>query len=458
MAAPTKTKVNKDDDSSEIPNKISTTDIADQNLDAFLTWCKESHIKLSEKVRISKNGSCAQYGMIAQADIEEGECLFTIPRDKLLFENTTSISDILAKGSKELQSESGWVPLLISLMYEYNNPQSPWRPYLDLVPDFKELNLPMFWDREEREKLLTGTGVIEAVDRDLKSINTEFNKIVLPFINKHPDSFMPICKEKDFYKKMVAFVMAYSFTEDTVANETITSSPMMVPVADILNSIAKNNAHLEFDKDVLKMVAIKSISKDEEIFNSYGEPDNAHLLQMYGYAEKYPHNHNDTVEIPFKLIFDVARETNSENGGEEILDNKWEYLETMEIVDEDGSIVIGMTGVLSDYECEKVIKILLMRESEFDNFIQEEDQEDSDDEVEENIFTLENIPKLAQEWKTILQRWCYTRLKSYPTSLTQDEKKLAETEKLAPHYKYSFYTAHSQKTLLNNIIQACNKG
>lgn len=56
-------------------------------------------------------------------------------------------SDIFPLGKEELQCEGGWVPLLLALLYEYNNPQSPWRPYLDLIPDFSELDLPMFWSR-----------------------------------------------------------------------------------------------------------------------------------------------------------------------------------------------------------------------------------------------------------------------------------------------------------------------
>ena len=56
-------------------------------------------------------------------------------------------NSIPVPGISSLESKSGWVPLLVSLMFEYNNPASLWRPYLDLVPDFKELDLPMFWSR-----------------------------------------------------------------------------------------------------------------------------------------------------------------------------------------------------------------------------------------------------------------------------------------------------------------------
>lgn len=36
---------------------------------------------------------------------------------------------------------------------------------------------------------LNGTGVVEAVERDLKSIEKEFNTIVHPFVIKHPSVF-----------------------------------------------------------------------------------------------------------------------------------------------------------------------------------------------------------------------------------------------------------------------------
>lgn len=73
---------------------------------------------------------------------------------------------------------------------------------------------------------------------------------------------------------MVAFVMAYSFTEPAPVTDddddsdgddadgcNVNIPPMMVPMADILNHVAKNNAHLDFGKESLKMVAVKPILK-----------------------------------------------------------------------------------------------------------------------------------------------------------------------------------------------------
>ena len=60
---------------------------------------------------------------------------------------------------------------------------------------------------------------------------------------------------------MAAFVMAYSFTEDSSSSKDETAPPVMVPMADILNHITNHNARLEFGDDSLSMVATQEISK-----------------------------------------------------------------------------------------------------------------------------------------------------------------------------------------------------
>ena len=52
---------------------------------------------------------------------------------------------MLVSENESLEAPSGWVPPLVALLYEYTKPDSKWRPYLDLVPDYDLLDLPMFW-------------------------------------------------------------------------------------------------------------------------------------------------------------------------------------------------------------------------------------------------------------------------------------------------------------------------
>ena len=89
----------------------------------------------------------------------------------------------------------------------------------------------------------------------------------------------------DTFKRMVAFVMAYSFTEPASKGKCCEGSaccgdsgedddddedneeseemkpPMMVPMADMLNHITNHNAKLTFGSEALKMVTTRAIKK-----------------------------------------------------------------------------------------------------------------------------------------------------------------------------------------------------
>lgn len=51
--------------------------------------------------------------------------------------------------------------------------------------------------------------------------------------------------------------MAYSFTD----NDDVDAKPAMVPMADILNHVSDNNAHLEFGDEFLSMVTTQQVGK-----------------------------------------------------------------------------------------------------------------------------------------------------------------------------------------------------
>lgn len=51
------------------------------------------------------------------------------------------------------------------------------------------------------------------------------------------------------------------------------------------------------------MVSVRRIARGEEVFNTYGEMANWQLLHMYGFAEPYPSNSNDTADIPMSNVY-----------------------------------------------------------------------------------------------------------------------------------------------------------
>ncbi|KAL5016620.1 hypothetical protein ScPMuIL_006209 [Solemya velum] len=406
------------------------------NIDNFLNWCEHNNFSLISKVRVGTDGSCAQYGMMATEDIAMGECLFKIPRQHLLTPHTSSLDQTLKTELLCLESGSGWVPLLVSLMYEYTKPTSKWRPYFDLVPNFAELDLPMLWDESDRERLLQGTGVKQAVETDVTSLTKEFEELVLPFLRKHRDHFDDRCKDIEFYKQMVAFVMAYSFTEPSGQDyrlsqgdePTVPTYPMMVPMADILNHISKNNAHLKFEKDALEMIAMKAIKKGDEVYNTYGELTNWHLLHMYGFSEPYPENIFDTVSHTLEII---TKQTQTS--------------------------LLVVEGILTEEEFYETLKVLAMDRAKFEEHREKEGWSDAEDEQEEDSMNFDEIPKLPNTWKELLKKSAECCLQKYNTSLEDDRKRLRDDQtSISAREKYSLYTAYGQKMLLQQLIECCS--
>ncbi len=50
------------------------------------------------------------------------------------------------------------------------------------------------------------------------------------------------------------------------------------------------------------MVSVQHIEKGEEVFNTYGQMANWQLLHMYGFAEPFPTNSNDTADIQMSSV------------------------------------------------------------------------------------------------------------------------------------------------------------
>nr|XP_046249593.1 N-lysine methyltransferase setd6 isoform X2 [Scatophagus argus] len=393
-------------------------------LQNFLRWCDRVGLVLSSKVCVSKEGTVAEYGMLAKESIEEGEVLFTIPRSALLHQGTTQVSALLEKEKASLESSSGWVPLLLALLYEYTSSQSHWRPYLSLWTDFKTLDQPMFWPKEERDGLLKGTGIPEAVDKDLANIQREYEEVVLPFIMKHPDLWNPDTHTLELYTKLVAFVMAYSFQEpqeeeddeeeEEEEEEKAPNPPMMVPMADILNHVSNHNANLEFTPDCLKMVCVRSIQKGEEVFNTYGQMANWQLLHMYGFTEAYQSNSNDTADIPIINLYKVATQGIQSDLDRQLMEEQWEMI--CQVMQDKTAFVFGKQGCLTDTELHTMLKVLGMSEEEFSEFKENEGWEEEDEEEDEKIslaFSNEGLPGLKYSWKWLIHNTACMTLRSY---------------------------------------------
>lgn len=449
--------------SPELKRRKVAEDVEDAQLQHFLQWCQKVSIQLNPKVYISTQGTACQYGMLTRQDLPAGEVIFSVPRSALLSQHTTKIRDLLEKEQDNLQSRSGWVSLLLSLMYEATDECSPWAPYFGLWPQLTPPDLPMFWSVEKRLQLLKGTGVPEAVKKDLENMEQEYTTTVLPFIRRHPNMFCPQKHSLDLYKRLVAFVMAYSFQEPLSDEEEDcgkdTLPPMMVPVADLLNHIAHHNAHLEFTPECLRMVTTRPVKAGDELFNTYGEMGNWQLLHMYGFSEPYPNNINETVDIPMQALQEAALQGVKSENERARVQERWALLRHMDVVTEEGIFVFGCEGVLTEDELRMCLKLLCMSPEEFAEYKENDGWED-DDEEEETLSNHE-ISQLPPSWRRLLHVTTELALTRYDSDLRSDQALLDDQTlyaTLSSREQYSLHVRYGQKQILHKLLELTNSG
>ncbi|KAM6064730.1 N-lysine methyltransferase SETD6 isoform 1-T1 [Theristicus caerulescens] len=427
-------------------------------LPGFVAWCGRAGVELSPKVRLSRAGAVAGYGMLAAQELEAGEVLVTVPRRALLSQHTSSIHTLLEEAQESLQSQSGWVPLLLALLHEYTASNSQWKPYFSLWQDFKSLDHPMFWPEEERTRLLQGTGIPDAVEKDLANIHLEYSSIVLPFMESHPNIFDPKLHTLELYKQLVAFVMAYSFQEplEEEDDEKGPNPPMMVPVADILNHVANHNANLEYSPQCLRMVTTQPISKGQEIFNTYGQMANWQLLHMYGFAEPYPGNTNDTADIQMVTVRKAALQRAKSEAQQQLVLEQWDFLCQLEMVGEEGAFVLGWDEVLTEEELSTTLKVLCMSEEEFKEYKEQDGWEDDSEEEENSTLSNETLSRLKTPCKQLLYDSVLLTLESYGSDLKAEQDLLNNREayeKLSRREQQALHVRYGQKRILHQLLE-----
>ncbi|GAA5801774.1 hypothetical protein HPULCUR_007227 [Helicostylum pulchrum] len=384
----------------------------------FCQWLESNGATLNKDIAIKDYRSeGAGRGVVATNDIKEGDLLFSLPRNILLSQLTTSLKDLDGIG-KEYLELPGWSPLILSLMYESQKQDSFWKPYFDVLP--RNFSTPMFWDQQDLKEL-DGTDIVSKIGKE--DAEATYERDIKPIVEKYSDIFDKNVHNLDLYHLCGSLIMSYSFNdelqkaekeqkeeeaEDSEEEEEEEEEEQglisMVPMADLLNhKTGYNNARLFHEQDSLQMKAIKNIAKGEQIYNTYGDLCNADLLRKYGFVDDI--NEFDIVELDGPLVVECS----CPEADEELVEKKIDFLMEEGVLDE--CFVID-----TEYEIPQeliiAVHVLLATSDEFEKM--EEKQKLPK-------------PKLTQEVKNVIENILKKRLEQrYETSLEEDEAELAK--------------------------------
>ncbi|XP_040109804.1 N-lysine methyltransferase SETD6 isoform X2 [Oryx dammah] len=204
----------------------------------------------------------------------------------------------------------------------------------------------------------------------------------------------------------------------------------------------------------LRMVAIQPIPKGHEIFNTYGQMANWQLIHMYGFAEPYPDNTNDTADIQMVTVREAALQGTKVEAERLLLYERWDFLCKLEMVGEEGAFVIGREEVLTEEELAATLKVLCMSAEEFREFKDQNGWED--DKSKEDSLTITDIPKLKASWRQLLRDSVLLTLQTYATDLKTEQDLLSNKEVYAAlswREQQALQVRYGQKMILHRLLE-----
>lgn len=246
---------------------------------------------LSEKGGISSSSSTLvrpefvpeRLGLVAQTNISRGQVVLELPKNLWISMDTVSGSEI----GKLCQGLRPWVAISLFILREKSRSDSPWSPYLRILPEV--LDSPMFWSEEELAEL-KGTQLLNSTLGYKDYVQNEFLKVQEEIIDPNRHLFDFDIAQKDF---LWAFGILRSRTFPPFTGNNLA----MVPFADFVNhgfSINVEDPSWErkvtglFDRqEALIMRASTAFRTGEQVLMQYGKnKSNAQLALDYGFVER----------------------------------------------------------------------------------------------------------------------------------------------------------------------------
>lgn len=242
-------------------------------------------------------------------EIKEDEVYLKIPYNRLVIGrqfifHDRQVNQTFAEITR-LYGDNIKYQIILYLLYQkfVQRDKSYWKPYLDMLPE--KFSVPLYWNKDDLE-YLRGSTIFEDVQRDLFSLQQEYNGIKHNIFQKFPLSFPPNEIQLEDWKYMSSvYNSRLFFIEGKNPREHL------VPLAEMVNceenmhgpSARKNHEFVEMDET--QQYAILKADRDfkhmEQIFESYGKKSNNELLRYEGFiVEDESKLANDCVFIQFQ--------------------------------------------------------------------------------------------------------------------------------------------------------------
>lgn len=268
-----------------------------------------SGVSIAVETREQVENEVSGRGLVARRKIDEFEDLAKVPLEACIYPESVrkEWGDLLPK-----ELYSGMTPLALYLMNEkFNNPDSFWKPYLDILPEKDEIDAAVFWDPKELESLLDGSPIVNQSIAFRKSLTNEFLALKELVFDKDPERWPSSAFNLETWEWAYANIVSRSVK---VKFQDMDEFLAMVPFVDLINHNPLTETNIKGVKEgyevpllreqdrYVRVKADKFYEEFEQIYVSYGDKSNAQLLMFYGFSLE--RNARDFMEINVEGMLD----------------------------------------------------------------------------------------------------------------------------------------------------------
>ncbi|KAF9364524.1 hypothetical protein BGX34_001295, partial [Mortierella sp. NVP85] len=182
-----------------------------KDLTALLAWAEENEIVWDKSAVEIKEGKYG-LGLYAKKHLEAGYEVVKIPKAIVLSVETTAIANLLS--DEEIE---GYAGLILGCMYEVSRGAgSPWSTYLSFLAK-RPAQMATSLAKDTRE-MLKYCEAYNDIESDIKDLQEDYESIIVPFMEKHPDVFPKASKDEffsfDAFKAMAGHVSSRAMDVD----------------------------------------------------------------------------------------------------------------------------------------------------------------------------------------------------------------------------------------------------
>eukprot|EP00826_Nyctotherus_ovalis_P018840 TRINITY_DN15715_c0_g1_i11.p1 TRINITY_DN15715_c0_g1~~TRINITY_DN15715_c0_g1_i11.p1 ORF type:complete len:547 (-),score=134.33 TRINITY_DN15715_c0_g1_i11:28-1668(-) len=255
----------------------------------FIKWFLDGGARFN-KVKL-RFYSADHRGIHAKQKLKRKEVLIFIPKELIItleIAKEAPVGDKIKRAKLALLSPKHCF-LSTYLLQEMRNPDSKWKPFLDMLPKSTN-NFPIFFTEEEME-WLKGSPFQEQVKGKVKDIARDYAAIV-----NAVSEFARHSLKEFSHARMLISSRIFGIT----VNRSFTDA--LVPLADMFNFQRHQQTSWSYKEESRGFVvnANEPVSRGDELYESYGNKCNSRFFLNYGFVlEDNTHN-----EVPITISLD----------------------------------------------------------------------------------------------------------------------------------------------------------